>query len=83
MRLCLNFYFSTTSTTKEILANNFFVWIEYVRLRGGALSAPVRKSLKELTKTPCCYLEFGPILILRSHAKIQSLISKIERDFEI
>ena len=21
----------------------------------------VRKSLKELTKTPCCYLEFGPI----------------------
>ena len=24
----------------------------------GALSAPVRKPIKELTETPCCYLEF-------------------------
>ena len=31
------------------------------KVRGGALSAPVRKSIKELTETPCCYLEFGTL----------------------
>ena len=25
---------------------------------GGGLSAQVRKSIKELSETPCCYLEF-------------------------
>ena len=50
---------------------------------GGGLSAPVRKSIKELPGTPFCYLEFGTLQILRSHAKIQGLIQKTERDFDI
>ena len=31
-------------------------------------------SIKELHVTPCCYLEFEPLQISRSHAKIQDQI---------
>ena len=36
---------------------------------GGASEAPPRKSMKELCRTPGCYIELGPIEKLSSHAK--------------
>ena len=36
---------------------------------GGALSAPPWKTMKELSETPCCYLEVGPISKWSSHEK--------------
>ena len=51
---------------------------------GGALSAPPpRKSMKELSETPCCYLEVRPLSKLRSHEEFRVEISKTGWDFII
>ena len=43
---------------------------------GGAQRPPPRKSMKELSETPCCYLEVGPLSKLRSHEEFRVEISK-------
>ena len=43
----------------------------------------LRNGDKELSETPCCYIEVGPISKLCSHKKNQVQISKTDWDFEI
>ena len=49
----------------------------------GALSAPVRKLINELSEISCCYLESEALWILRYHEKSQGKILKTEQVFEI
>ena len=51
--------------------------------RGGAQRPPPRKSLKEMSETPYCYLEVRPLSKLGTHEKFRVEISKTGWDFMI
>ena len=73
-----------TSRLNPIRCN---VWETEISVCGvGGHSArppPPRKTIKELSETPCCFIEVGPMLQWSSHEKNRFDNSKTGRDFKI
>ena len=82
------FWFTNISETKTqdiplTLSGPTFWRAWFGRGRGGVLSAPPRKSMKEMCETPYCYLEVRHLSKLGTHEKFQVEISKTGWDFII